>query len=331
MHNPQQQQHSLIAQTHSSAPLALASSLLDMASSPTLANNEAVAARRAAGRKTIHLGFGEASFPLHPLLIEALGRAAKHTHTFTIGPAGIVLNGRPCHLFVRDAATIELMSSDPDVGVVTVTPAAFWYALAGDDPTAEDAGVIQAQALASFAAMQEIARLAGQVRLLLDEIDRQVQQSSQPPLPSYRFSSFVSQVLATLDGTEEQTLAVARILKQPPQIICEWGAQVGKTVSLLLADQENQPSSISEARQTDEQQPIASPSPDVPEEEETTGGRRDKRGFAWSKEHEHLLAEAYDASHLPSDHARIKEIAAMMSRIDCNAKARKGDSSLRSE
>ena len=77
MHNPQQ--HSLIAQTHTSAPLALASSLQEMASSPTLAINEAVAARRAAGRKTIHLGFGEASFPLHPLLNEALARAAKHT------------------------------------------------------------------------------------------------------------------------------------------------------------------------------------------------------------------------------------------------------------
>ena len=78
MHNPQQQ-HSLIEQTHASAPLALASSLQDLASSPTLAINEAVAARRAAGRKTIHLGFGEASFPLHPLLNEALASAAKHT------------------------------------------------------------------------------------------------------------------------------------------------------------------------------------------------------------------------------------------------------------
>ncbi len=78
MHNPHQQ-HSLIAQTHSSAPLALASSLQEMASSPTLTINEAVAARRAAGRKTIHLGFGEASFPLHPQLNEAMARAAKHT------------------------------------------------------------------------------------------------------------------------------------------------------------------------------------------------------------------------------------------------------------
>src|ERR1700694_6325581 len=76
MHNPQQP--SLIAQTHTSAPLALASSLQEMASSPTLAINEAIAARRAAGRKTIHLGFGEASFPLHPILAEALARSARH-------------------------------------------------------------------------------------------------------------------------------------------------------------------------------------------------------------------------------------------------------------
>src|SRR6266849_80638 len=78
MHDSQQQ-HSLITQTQASAPLALAPSLQGMASSPTLAINGAVAARRAAGRKTIHLGFGEASFPLHPLLNEAMARAAKHT------------------------------------------------------------------------------------------------------------------------------------------------------------------------------------------------------------------------------------------------------------
>lgn len=78
MHNPKQH-HSLIAQTKSDAPLALSPSLQDMASSPTLAINEAVAARRAAGSTIIHLGFGEASFPLHPLLNEALARSAKHT------------------------------------------------------------------------------------------------------------------------------------------------------------------------------------------------------------------------------------------------------------
>lgn len=61
------------------AALQLTSSTQHIAPSATLAMNEAVAARRAAGRKTIHLGFGEAPFPLHPLLNSALIRAAKHT------------------------------------------------------------------------------------------------------------------------------------------------------------------------------------------------------------------------------------------------------------
>ena len=64
----------------SSEPLQLAQSKQELASSPTLAMNEAVAARRAAGHDNIiHLGFGEASFPLHPLLAEALARAARNT------------------------------------------------------------------------------------------------------------------------------------------------------------------------------------------------------------------------------------------------------------
>ena len=41
--------------------------------------NEAVAKRKAAGLETIHLGFGEASFPLHPLLKKALAEAATQT------------------------------------------------------------------------------------------------------------------------------------------------------------------------------------------------------------------------------------------------------------
>lgn len=60
-------------------PLQLASSRQNLASSPTLAINEAVAARKAAGQRILHLGFGEASFPLHPLLNEAFARAARQT------------------------------------------------------------------------------------------------------------------------------------------------------------------------------------------------------------------------------------------------------------
>jgi aspartate aminotransferase len=48
-----------------------------MSVSATLAVNEEIARRRSAGLPTIPLGFGEASIPVHPLLIETLSRFAN--------------------------------------------------------------------------------------------------------------------------------------------------------------------------------------------------------------------------------------------------------------
>jgi aspartate/methionine/tyrosine aminotransferase len=61
-------------------PLRLAHSAQTMTTSATLRMNEAVAKRRSEGRDVLHLGFGEASFPLHPKLRAALHEAAKHTN-----------------------------------------------------------------------------------------------------------------------------------------------------------------------------------------------------------------------------------------------------------
>jgi aspartate/methionine/tyrosine aminotransferase len=60
-------------------PLTLAAKAKALDLSPTLAVNEAIAARRARGQDVLHLGFGEASFPLHPRLREALARGATST------------------------------------------------------------------------------------------------------------------------------------------------------------------------------------------------------------------------------------------------------------
>lgn len=60
-------------------PLGLASLAQMLPASATLSMNEAVAKRRASGQETIHLGFGEAAFPLHPLLKSALAMAATRT------------------------------------------------------------------------------------------------------------------------------------------------------------------------------------------------------------------------------------------------------------
>ncbi|HVV58793.1 MAG TPA: pyridoxal phosphate-dependent aminotransferase [Gaiellaceae bacterium] len=47
-----------------------------LAQSPTLAANEAIARRLAAGRPVVHLAFGEAGLPVHPALAERLAAAA---------------------------------------------------------------------------------------------------------------------------------------------------------------------------------------------------------------------------------------------------------------
>lgn len=64
---------------HEHPLLSLAPRAQTFSTSATLAINEAVARRRAAGRETIHLGFGEAALPLHPALKTALADAATRT------------------------------------------------------------------------------------------------------------------------------------------------------------------------------------------------------------------------------------------------------------
>lgn len=60
-------------------PLSLTDRARAMPTSATLSINEAVAQRRAAGQEIVHLGFGEAAFPLHPKLKTALADAATRT------------------------------------------------------------------------------------------------------------------------------------------------------------------------------------------------------------------------------------------------------------
>src|SRR5579884_3112783 len=60
-------------------PLGLTAAARHLPPSATLRMNELVAGRRAAGQETIHLGFGQASFPLAPPVRAALAEAATDT------------------------------------------------------------------------------------------------------------------------------------------------------------------------------------------------------------------------------------------------------------
>src|SRR5215469_12591886 len=60
-------------------PVQLAPASRALVPSPTLEINEVIAARRAAGRDVLHLGFGEASFPVPPKVRTALADSATRT------------------------------------------------------------------------------------------------------------------------------------------------------------------------------------------------------------------------------------------------------------
>lgn len=62
-----------------------------MTVSATLAANEAIAARRAAGQEVLALGFGEAGIPVHPLLGQRLAKAAGE---ISYGPVAGIMPAR---------------------------------------------------------------------------------------------------------------------------------------------------------------------------------------------------------------------------------------------
>src|SRR6185437_4279815 len=60
-------------------PLYLEESAQQLPISATLAINELIAEKEKEEQKVLHMGFGEASFPLHPLLKNALAESATYT------------------------------------------------------------------------------------------------------------------------------------------------------------------------------------------------------------------------------------------------------------
>jgi hypothetical protein len=162
---------------------------------------------------------------------------AGNTHTIEITADGIMLNGRPCQIKVK-GNQIAVLSADPAAGIITITPAALWHAFAGGDPTPESAGLIQAQALAHWSAMQEISLVLQRLRHLVDDVDRQLHHFGEAPLPAYHFDPFTFQLLHTYDGTEEHIAAVAKLLKQPSETIRIWLTSVGL---MAVPDHEQQP------------------------------------------------------------------------------------------
>jgi aspartate aminotransferase len=142
-------------------PLRLASASRTLAPSPTLEINEAIAARRAAGRDVLHLGFGEASFPLPPKLRTALANSTTRTSYEPV--VGIPMLRASIAEYLGRTRSLEISAEQ-----VIVAPGskpllfALMQVLAGDV-------MAPAPAWVSYAPQ---ARLAGR-RMLIVETDRE--------------------------------------------------------------------------------------------------------------------------------------------------------------
>src|ERR687883_487838 len=102
----------------------MADQTLVRASSPTLAINEAVKERLARGEPTLHLGFGEAGLPVHPLLRDAVARAAG------ANAYGSVQGDPELRAAVPGYFRRRGLETDPDLVVVAPGSKPLLYALA---------------------------------------------------------------------------------------------------------------------------------------------------------------------------------------------------------
>jgi len=219
---------------------------------------------------------------------------AGNTHTIAITADGIMLDDKLCRLVVKETQ-IALLSEDPTRGIVTVAPAAFWHAFAGGDPTPDNAGLLLAQALAHWSAMQEIPLVLQRLHHLVDDMDRQFHHFGEAPLPAYRFDSFTLQLLRTYDGTEEHVAAVAKLLNQPPEKIRLWLTMVGL---IAVPDHEQQqPHLQGETVPRAVPDRVAAPITNQP------------RPFRWTPSLVRQLTEAFSTSDEPSISAVSRAIA----------------------
>lgn len=80
--------------------------------SPTLAINEAVESVRARGKKVIHLGFGEATFPIQEDVLKVHEDYSRSTSYMPV--AGLMSLRQVGHMFQSDLSTLlTLLESSP--------------------------------------------------------------------------------------------------------------------------------------------------------------------------------------------------------------------------
>jgi hypothetical protein len=142
------------------------------------------------------------------------------THTLELSNDTLLLDGRPALLTIS-STDVQFQT---ETGVTCVTAQAFWYAFAGAEPTATEAGQLLADSLVRMQVLQQMQRLQD----IFQGVYTHIQKLGEIPLPSYRLDPFVQQALDAFDGRPETTRLLARILKQDEAVIAAWASSLGK-------------------------------------------------------------------------------------------------------
>lgn len=137
-------------------------------------------------------------------------------HGLEVGRDVLLLDGRPCTFLRITHEHIQIACADT-AHPITLATGSFWRDLAGAAPSAQDAGELLAHRLAAWVARLDLLRALQSYEGL----------SSGSALPAYRLDSLTEQVLQAFDGTEATTRTLARILKQPAEIIYDWATRLG--------------------------------------------------------------------------------------------------------
>jgi hypothetical protein len=145
------------------------------------------------------------------------------THTIALSNDTLLLDGLPSMISIV-GADLHLVT---EAGSYCVTAQALWYAFAGAEPTASDAGLLLADSLARWQALHSLLRSWQAYQDSFQQAVAQAQKIGSVPLPPYRLDPFVRQALLAFDGTEETTRVLSRILQLDPAVVVAHAIQLG--------------------------------------------------------------------------------------------------------
>lgn len=155
-----------------------------------------------------------------------------NSHYLEVGKDSLFLDGRACSFLEITHERLQfacLSEQEP----ITLSTATFWRDLAGAAPSVEDAGELLAHRLAAWASQQAL------IQALQSSMAQHQHSSGGSSLfPTYHLDSLTEQVLQAFDGTEATTHTLARILKQPPEVVGDWAARLGLVPASLADEQE---------------------------------------------------------------------------------------------